>query len=183
PPLVTTCTDGDNGGWFRNTCGKGNFWEYFYREYLDRIRNGTSNVRPVFIGEYLDKYGAAGKVTVAEGAWNTGWHNGTGFTQWTGSHRQREALARVKETSAWYHALRRKADAGLDHLLSEAYWRILRAETSCNFYWGDAWVDKCHLDLNVAVDYLQEVERKAGATLKAPGKKEDDDVPVDSRIQ
>ena len=25
-PLVTTCTDGDNGGWFRNTSSEGNFW-------------------------------------------------------------------------------------------------------------------------------------------------------------
>jgi alpha-amylase/alpha-mannosidase (GH57 family) len=165
PPLVTTCTDGDNGGWFRNASGKGNFWDYFYREYIDRVRNGASNVRPVFIGDYLDSYGAKGHVTVAEGAWNTGWHHGTSFTQWTGSHKQREALKRVEETSVLYHDLKKRtgeasAGAAFDHLLNESYWRLLRAETSCNFFWGEAWVDKCNPDLNVAVDYLQEVERK-----------------------
>ena len=38
PPLVLTATDGDNGGWFRNTSEKGNFWYVCYRELLDRVR-------------------------------------------------------------------------------------------------------------------------------------------------
>ena len=38
PPLVTTCTDGDNGGWFRNTGH--NFWTAFYQPLLDRVRAG-----------------------------------------------------------------------------------------------------------------------------------------------
>jgi hypothetical protein len=29
PPLVTTCTDGDNGGWFRNVNNAANFWGAF----------------------------------------------------------------------------------------------------------------------------------------------------------
>ena len=32
PPLVTTCTDGDNGGWFRNTSPQANFWHVFYQD-------------------------------------------------------------------------------------------------------------------------------------------------------
>jgi hypothetical protein len=164
-PLITTCTDGDNGGWFRNTSGKGNFWDYFYRDFLDRTRTGECNIRPSFIGEYLDTYGAKGQVTVTTGAWNTGWHNGAGFTQWTGSHKQRDALKRVEEISRSYHNLVKRvrevgATAVFDYQLNECYWRILRSQTSCNFYWGEAWVEKCHLDLNVAEDYLQEVERR-----------------------
>jgi hypothetical protein len=31
--------------------------------------------------------------------------------------------------------------------LSEAHWRLLRAESSCHFYWGEAWVPRCHSDL------------------------------------
>jgi predicted glycosyl hydrolase (DUF1957 family) len=31
PPLVTTCTDGENGGGFRNTSPRANFWGYFYQ--------------------------------------------------------------------------------------------------------------------------------------------------------
>ena len=34
--------------------------------------------------------------------------------------------------------------------LSEAQWRILRAETSCNFFWGEAWLHRCHRDLDDA---------------------------------
>lgn len=165
-PLVTTCTDGDNGGWFRNTSGKGNFWDYFYKEYLHKVRVNESNIRPSFIGDYLNRYGAKGDVTVNTGAWNTGWHNGTGFIQWTGSSLQKEALARVARVSAKFHGFKNgltekeQADPSRLQLLNEAEWRLLRSETSCNFYWGEAMVDKCHSDLNAAEDYLREFERR-----------------------
>ena len=35
-------------------------------------------------------------------------------------------------------------------LLEQARWRVLRAETSCNFYWGEAWVQRCYDDLDEA---------------------------------
>jgi 4-alpha-glucanotransferase len=164
-PLVTTCTDGDNGGWFRNTTGKGNFWEYFYTDFLHKVRSMQSNIKPVFISDYLDKHRTFGEVTVASGAWNTGWHHGVGFQQWTGSPRQKEALGRVAEVSLRFHAIvDRNSERGNRHavaeLLHEAHWHLLRAETSCHFYWGEAWVDKCHLDLNLATDYIDEAERK-----------------------
>jgi hypothetical protein len=38
PPLVTTATDGDNGGWFRNAADGSNFWSGFYRELAERAR-------------------------------------------------------------------------------------------------------------------------------------------------
>ncbi len=143
PPLVTTCSDGDNGGWFRNTSPRGNFWSSFHADLMDRVRAGTAaGLRPVFIDEYLDRYGAADEVTVRTGAWNTGWHSGHGFVQWTGSAAQREALARVAHLSERAHDVQ------------EALWRVLRAETSCNFYWGDAWVPRCHADLDGAQEIL-----------------------------
>jgi len=40
-------------------------------------------------------------------------------------------------------------------LLEEARWRVLRAETSCNFFWGDAWVMRCHADLDQACECLE----------------------------
>jgi 4-alpha-glucanotransferase len=164
-PLVTTCTDGDNGGWFRNSSGKGNFWEYFYKDLLLKVRSRQCNISPIFITDYLDKYGAHGEVTVTNGAWNTGWHHGVGFQQWTGSHRQKEALVRVAEISGLFHEISRKNSLvgdsfAISGLLHEAHWHLLRAETSCNFFWGEAWVDKCHLDLNLAADYLDEAQRR-----------------------
>ena len=154
PPLVTTATDGDNGGWFRNISEKGNFWGAFYQPLLEKVRRGETEVRPTFIDDYLREYGAHGEVKIESGAWNTGWHSGTGFAQWTGSQEQKDALKRISETSAAFHAARQRTASAaannldLRHRLSEAQWRLLRAETSCNFYWGEAWVQRCHHDLD-----------------------------------
>jgi alpha-amylase/alpha-mannosidase (GH57 family) len=152
PPLVTTGTDGDNGGWFRSTSPEANFWTVFHDDLLQRVRSGrSSGIRPAFIHDYLDAYGTHGEVTVRTGAWNTGWHHGAGFTQWTGSQAQRDALARVARVSQTLHAARR--DPGDE--LEQAHWRLLRAETSCNFFWGEAWVDRCHSDLDHAARLLE----------------------------
>ncbi len=164
PPLVTTATDGDNGGWFRNTTKGANFWSAFYEEMLDRAASPRAAVRPTFIDHYLERYGAHGEVTVETGAWNTGWHNGLDFVQWTGSKTQRDALARVAEVSAELHALHeRAADAPASAApLDEAHWRVLRAETSCNFYWGEAWVERCHADLDAALERMADARRLLG---------------------
>jgi hypothetical protein len=142
---------------------KGNFWGVFYRPLLDRVRHGETEVRPIFIDDYLNMHGAHGYVKVREGAWNTGWHHGTGFVQWTGSQTQKDALWRVGETSKAIHMLRDRASkkAGNGQVqedLEEAYWRLLRAETSCNFFWGEAWVERCHKDLNDAWALIHKVQ-------------------------
>ena len=100
-------------------------------------------------------------MTVGPGAWNTGWHDGRDFLQWKGSQAQQDALTRVDEISqAVQAALRNAAYIGsrspeLLDLLEDAHWRVLRAETSCNFFWGDAWVMRCHADLDQACEYLE----------------------------
>ena len=38
--------------------------------------------------------------------------------------------------------------------LAEAHWRLLRAETSCNLYWGE----RCHHDLDAVQARLQALE-------------------------
>ncbi len=163
PPLVTTCTDGDNGGWFRNASPEANFWHAFYQDLLHRVRDYRSEgIRPCFIEDYLDRHGAHGEVTVRPGAWNTGWHNGTGFTQWIGSQAQQQALTRLDEISQAIYAARRNAvgisvrDPDVYRLLEQAHWRVLRAETSCNFFWGDAWLQRCHDDLDQAASFLDQ---------------------------
>jgi len=162
-PLVTTCTDGENGGWFRNTTREANFWGAFYAEFIEHAR-GIGIIKPIFISDYLNRFGALGEVTVKTGAWNTGWHHGRDFIQWTGSEPQRQALARVNEISGVVRAMRAEAVAsGLSdekrwHALDEAWWRLLRAETSCNFYWGEDWVERCHLDLDSVQSCLEQSE-------------------------
>jgi hypothetical protein len=167
PPLVTTCTDGDNGGWFRNVSYKGNFWGVFYQPLLDLVRRKQTEVVPIFIDDYLNQHGVHGHVKVRDGAWNTGWHHGTGFAQWTGSQAQKDSLQRVGETSRMLHELRRRAAALPDgrkvqHDLDEAHWRVLRSETSCNFFWGEAWVQRCHTDLDEAWGFLNRAKTEIG---------------------
>jgi alpha-amylase/alpha-mannosidase (GH57 family) len=165
-PLVTTCTDGDNGGWFRNTNPKGNFWNVFYDEFMNQIRNDWTVARPIFISDYIAQHGAHSYVEVDTAAWNTGWHNGVGFVQWTGSQAQKDALARVKQTSEVLHEVRKKiGEAALKkdprrrYQMEEARWHLLRAETSCNFYWGEDWVDRAHSDLDITWFNLDEVQK------------------------
>jgi 4-alpha-glucanotransferase len=164
PPLVTTCTDGENGGWFRNTGPEANFWSVFYQDLLRRTRDNRSDgIHPCFIDDYLDRHGSHGEVTVRPGAWNTGWHDGSGFVQWVGSPAQQAALTRLDEISQAIYAARRNAigisvrDPSVYRLLEEAHWRVLRAETSCNFYWGEAWLQRCHDDLDRSTHFLSQV--------------------------
>src|SRR5439155_21239012 len=153
PPLVTTCSDGENGGWFRNISGKGNFWGVVYQPVLDWVRRGETEIRPIFIDDYLNQFGAHGVVNVRTGAWNTGWHHGVDFLQWTGSKAQKDELKRVGEASRALHSARHRA--GGKRELEQAHWRLLRAETSCNFFWGEAWVERCHRDLDEAACWLE----------------------------
>lgn len=165
PPLITTATDGDNGGWFRNTNLGSNFWYVFYRAFMDEVRQDHTVLRPTFISDYIDKYGVGGKITVNSGAWNTGWHNGRDFVQWTGSEAQKLALDRVKTVSAAFHACKEKTakphlHPDIQQLLAEAQWHLLRAQTSCNFYWGEAWVHKCDADLDIVEQLLAQVVKQ-----------------------
>jgi hypothetical protein len=158
-PLVTTASDGDNGGWFRDTTH--GFWPTFHAPLMERVRAGRSGLRPRFIHDYVQQHGVHGEVTVAPGAWNTGWHHGVGFVQWTGSQAQQDALARIHHVSRVVHEARRNAanENGTEraHHIEQARWRVLRAETSCNVFWGEAWVHRVHEDLNAAQWHLERV--------------------------
>ena len=69
---------------------------------------------------------------------------------------------RLDEISQAIYAARRNAtgisarDPDAYWLLEEAHWRVLRAEASCNFFWGDAWLQRCHHDLDRATDFLDQ---------------------------
>jgi alpha-amylase/alpha-mannosidase (GH57 family) len=162
-PLITTITDGDNGGWFRNTSGNGNFWDVFYKELLNKSRAKETTIVPSFISDYLNTYGARGYVNVKTAAWNTGWHNGKNFTQWTGSQLQKHSLEDIAKTSSRFHAFVDSADDSIktrfDAEIKDAHWHLLRAETSCNFFWGEAWVYKAIEDLNYVKKILDKVEK------------------------
>lgn len=165
PALITTCTDGENGNWFRNPNWSANFWGAFYQPLMNRVREGSAGLSPIFIQDYLDRFGTCGEVFVHEGAWNTGDHDGMGFTQWTGSQEQKDALQRILEISNGIHKMRwNQGEKGwpnqeVGNLLEQAMWHLLRAETSCNFYWGEHWVPRAHQDLDEAFYFLQAAQK------------------------
>jgi hypothetical protein len=168
PPLVTTATDGDNGGWFRNPQPEANFWG-LYQGLMEQARGGGV-VRPTFIDDYLDRFGAHGEVRVGTGAWNTGWHHGHGFVQWTGSQAQKDALAHLQALSKTVHDAHWRAgeqhiqDPEVHHLLEQAMWRLLRAETSCHLFWGEAWVPRAYNEMRACEAYLEQASRKMNPT-------------------
>jgi alpha-amylase/alpha-mannosidase (GH57 family) len=128
---------------------------------MDQARSDPGAIQPIFIKNYLDQFGVQGEITVGPGAWNTGWHHGRDFVQWTGTQAQKDALTRVDEVSQAVHgAMSNATNFGSQNpellaLLEEARWRVLRAETSCNFFWGDAWVMRCHADIDQACECLE----------------------------
>lgn len=164
-PLVVTATDGDNGGWFRNTTHGANFWSAFYTEFMGRARLEGA-IRPTFIEDYLDRFPPTDEIRVRTGTWNTGWHHGRDFMQWTGSQTQKDSLAEVAEVSATLHRVRAEAAAAgrreVWNAVDEATWRLLRAETSCHFFWGEAWVDRCQRDLKDARRWIAEARTRLG---------------------
>ncbi len=161
-PLVLTATDGDNGGWFRNFREGSNFWSGFYQPLLEAARRNEHNIRPCFIHDYIRQHGVHGRVQVETAAWNTGWHHGKEFVQWTGSDAQKAALARVQKFSAEFHrVLDRAPKSGpARDALEQVHWRLLRAETSCHFFWGEAWVSRCHQDLDDASRLLERMKEE-----------------------
>lgn len=179
PPLVTTCTDGENGGWFRNVTEGANFWSAFYLPLLERVRAGTAGISPSFISDYLRVHGVRGEVRVRTAAWNTGWHDGRDFTQWTGSAAQRQTIedfARLSKTihdARWYAGEQGATQAPRGQAIDEALWRLLRAETSCNLYWGESWVHRAQSDL----DASREALGRAGVEAPTPAPPQTDPTP------
>ena len=151
PALVTTWTDGENGGWFRTTQIESGFWGFFYRPLLDRYRAGTLGFTPIHLSQYLDQFPPTEEVEVYRGAWNTEHQWGGDFTQWTGSLLQKKGWDEVRRASEYYRQVQRGFDQRQEalgnpeevrDLITRAFDHLLVAETSCNFYWGSRWVHR-----------------------------------------
>jgi hypothetical protein len=146
PRLVTTWSDGENGGWFRQTHEGSGFFGHFFAPYMEHFRDGEYPITPVRLSDYLQRVPAVARAQVQTGAWNVGGNPGLDLSQWAGSDTQRAAVAEVSRLSERYWSLRARAaptpggetpvTAGLEH----ARRLILEAETSCFLFWGDAWI-------------------------------------------
>ena len=159
PALVTTWTDGDNGGWFRTSDLEGGFWGHFFHPTMEKARAGHLAYRPIHIPEFLEKHPPTEEVEVHRGAWNTGHHWGGDFMQWTGSLLQKKGWDELHNASRYYReaqkAFEQRGEGARDpedvrQLIVDAYDCILQAETSCNFFWGSDWVHKSFDDIERA---------------------------------
>jgi alpha-amylase/alpha-mannosidase (GH57 family) len=163
PALVTTWTDGENGGWFRTTNIQSGFWGFFYHQLLNRYREGTLGFTPIHISEFIKRYPPTEEVEVHRGAWNTGNHWGGDFTQWTGSLLQKRGFDEIRNASAYYQKVKAAFDlrcggasnaAEIRQMITDAYDLILASETSCNFFWGSSWVHRSFDQLGRAYHLL-----------------------------
>jgi alpha-amylase/alpha-mannosidase (GH57 family) len=163
PKLVTTWSDGENGGWFRNMSEGSNFFGHFFAPFMGRVRSAASPIRPILISEYIDRYPGADEATVRTGAWNVGNTSGYDFSQWAGSDLQRKAIDKIFEVSRRYWDLTKVPLAGdARRTLDAARQVILEGETSCFLFWGDAWVPRLYERTARAEELLDTVERTAG---------------------
>ena len=77
-------------------------------------------------------------------------------------------MVRVHDISREFHVVAQAAARAHDpnpelaRVLNEAHWHLLRAETSCNFYWGEAWIHKSHADLDNVAWHLGEAKALLG---------------------
>ncbi|HEX58665.1 MAG TPA: glycoside hydrolase family 57, partial [Methanomicrobia archaeon] len=147
--LITTWSDGENGGWFRNLHEPSNFWGRFFAPYMEKVREGISEIIPISITEFLKENCPETEVFVETGAWNVEGRSGVDFSQWAGTEAQRKALEEVWSVSREFHKL--KKQGRLKNLSKELLERletlILRAETSCNFFWGETFLGRAYEDV------------------------------------
>ena len=163
PCLVTTWTDGENGGWFRQMDEAAGFWGHFFAPYMERVRSNQMTIRPIALSQFLAENPPQGLVDVQTGAWNVGSTSGYDFSQWAGSESQRKALQAIWQLSRSYHECARSLSANrpgiLDPVLRRAQEGLLRAETSCYLFWGDAWIPKLYDEVRATEQLLGQVKR------------------------
>jgi len=158
PCLVTTWTDGENGGWFRQIDEEAGFWGYFFAPYMEKVRSRQSPIRPIAVSDFVANKTPRGQVEVRTGAWNVGSTSGYDFSQWAGSGSQKKALEelyqlrrRHKDLSDSLTDQRRTA---AEDALNQARELILKAETSCYLFWGEAWIPKLYEQTRLAHQVL-----------------------------
>jgi hypothetical protein len=141
--LVTTWSDGENGGWFRQLHEASGFFGHFFAPFMEQVRRAEAGSIPVSLSSYLRDHPATASAQVQTGAWNVGSTSGVDFSQWAGSETQKDAVRVLHDLSQRYWRLQRQqGELGADGIdaLGRARSLILEAETSCFLFWGDSWI-------------------------------------------
>jgi len=162
---VTTWSDGENGGWFRQMDEGSGFWGHFFSPYMERVRSGQMPIRLTTVSEFVAEHPPVSAVEVRTGAWNVATTSGYDFSQWAGSVSQRQALEEIWQLSRTYHEILQtfpgKGPDAAGQKLSLAREYLLRAETSCYLFWGDSWIPKLYEQTGVARQLLGEIRGMA----------------------
>jgi alpha-amylase/alpha-mannosidase (GH57 family) len=161
PRLVTTWSDGENGGWFRQTHEDSGFFGHFFAPYMELVRSGDFPVAPVSISQYLERQPATMHAQVQAGAWNVGATSGYDFSQWSGTEAQCQAVDSVRRASARQRRLQAQADslpAALRDDLEHARRLVLEGETSCFLFWGDDWIPHLYERIDPAERIMDRLE-------------------------
>lgn len=155
-PLLTTWSDGENGGWFRQMDDNAGFFGYFWKPLLDKIRSKEANIETVKLSDYIKKHKPKMKARVNTGAWNVASTSGYDFAQWNGSESQRRAIEVLCQVSGeyWKQVKKTKLSQERKEKLAKARQAILDAETSCYLFWGEAWLPKLYEKIDEAKQYL-----------------------------
>ena len=85
--LLTSWSDGENGGWFRQMDASAGFWGYFFAPLMDMVQAKETAIQPIKISDYLKKFPPQKYATVRTGAWNVG--STSGYDEHAGSSRSR----------------------------------------------------------------------------------------------
>ena len=163
--LVTTWSDGENGGWFRQTHEPSGFFGHFFAPAMERVRRGETQLHPVSLSAYLEAFPPNTLAQVRTGAWNVGSTSGYDFSQWAGSEAQRRAGEAVNQVSRRYWELHRqegRLDSEARSTLAEARALILEAQTSCFLFWGDAWISQLYARTEPAERAMDRVAQALG---------------------
>ncbi|MGD8588279.1 MAG: glycoside hydrolase family 57 [Chromatiales bacterium] len=169
PRLVTTWSDGENGGWFRQTDEDSGFFGFYFAPYMERVRRGEFPSQTVSLSSYIKQHAPRDQAHVQTGAWNVGSTSGNDFAQWAGSESQRKAVAEVVAVSQRYHRLTgyKQTDPSIDELLQQARHTLLEGETSCYLFWGDSWIPHLYEHTREATRLLAQAEAAMAAGVAA----------------
>ncbi len=166
PRLITTWSDGENTGWFRQEREEHGFFGRFFVPWMECMRAGELAAIPVGLSGYLEANPPTSQALVQTGAWDVGSSSGGVFSRWTGSQSQQTGARLVQDLSRRYWDIaRRRAELGDTgrRALSRARALILESQTSCFLFWGDAWIPYLYERTVPAERELAEAERDLGS--------------------
>ena len=161
PRLVTTWSDGENGGWFRQMSEESAFYGRFFMPLINKIRSGEVPIKSVSLSHYLQEHPPTESVFVRTGAWNVGTTSGFDFSQWAGSELQKQGAETIRQVSQRYWQLWASSEQLPEadkKTLKDARELILEGETSCFLFWGDNWVPKLYERIDPAMALLNGIQ-------------------------